>query len=167
MIFWHLGGATFLFRSIFRDPAVDFRFLWLGALLPDLVDIPTGRLLNPATSEAFAHALLAPVLAVTFVLVATRKQSRPRILGMTVVIGWLLHVLLDGVWTDVDLFLWPATGWTFPSTPALADFLSRALADPWRWVREAAGLFYLAVLGRRQHLSGDGWWRSLRAGRLS
>src|SRR5690606_23935305 len=45
MLFWHLGAILWLVRWLFRDPKVDVRFLFLGALLPDLIDIPVGTLL--------------------------------------------------------------------------------------------------------------------------
>ena len=42
MLFWHLGASLWLFRWIFRDPKVDVRFLFLGAILSDLIDLPIG-----------------------------------------------------------------------------------------------------------------------------
>ena len=51
MLFWHLGATMWLFRWIFRDPKVDVRFLLLGAILPDLIDLPLGTLFG---SDRFA-----------------------------------------------------------------------------------------------------------------
>ena len=47
MLFWHVGGAVFLFRALFKDPDVDLRFLMAGAVLPDVIDITVG-LSDPA-----------------------------------------------------------------------------------------------------------------------
>ena len=73
MVAWHVGAVVFLFRWIFQDPKVDVRFLALGALLPDLIDIPIGTVLlagSLGTSEGLAHTLVAPTLFAVGVLFA-------------------------------------------------------------------------------------------------
>ena len=40
MIFWHLGPTTLIVRYVFRDPAMDLRWVLAGSLLPDLIDKP-------------------------------------------------------------------------------------------------------------------------------
>lgn len=152
MLFWHLGGTLWLFRWIFRDPKVDVRFLLLGAILPDLVDLPVGTLIladRYSTGELWFHSLLAPTLYMGMVLLATRRGRRRRA-WMAVGVGWLLHLLLDGMWVHQEVFLWPFFGWEIPAgeAPFWPLAWERALADPWRWVREAVGVAYLGWL----------WW---------
>lgn len=150
MLFWHIGAALWLFRWIFRDPKVDVRFLLLGAILPDLVDLPVGTILFPerySTGELWFHSLIVPTIYMTIVLVATRRGRRRRA-WMALGVGWLLHLVIDGMWVSQDVFLWPFFGWEIP--PGQAPFWplawQRALHDPWRWIEEAVAIAYLAWL---------------------
>lgn len=172
MLLWHLGMTLFLFRWIFRDPDVDVRFLVLGAILPDLVDLPLGTLVlaeRYSTGELWAHTLLVPSLTGALVLVLTRRGPRRRAL-LALVIGMLFHLLLDGMWTKTEVFLWPFAGTELPSGPRpyWEGAWERALGDPWRWVGEAVGLAYLVGLWRRAGLSDPGARaRLVSTGRLS
>ncbi len=145
VLFFHLGGALWLFRWVFRDPKVDVRFLLFGAVLPDLIDLPPGSL-SFGTGELWAHSLVAPSVIMTLILLSTRRGRRRRA-WMALGVGWLLHLLLDGMWTDQEVFLWPLfgeiPGGEMPFWPAAWE---RALSDPWRWVKEAVGVGYLAWL---------------------
>ncbi len=151
MIFWHLGGATFLFRWIFRDPKVDLRFLALGALAADAIDLIIGVVMGDPTRQRLGHALVTPSLVTVAVLLVTGRGRR-RKMWMTVVVAWLFHLLLDGIWVRPETLFWPFFGWSF-AAPAAGGLIERALADPWRWVKEAVGLVYLGWLGGQL-----GWW---------
>ena len=146
MILWHVAGSIFLFRWIFRDPKVDLRLLILGAVLPDLIDIGAGALLGEPSRQRWGHALAAPVLITVLILVTNRRGRRLRQL-MTVVVAWLFHLVLDGVWVREQTFLWPLFGVDFAPWPA-GPVWARAWSDPWRFVKEAAGLVYLLLLWR-------------------
>ncbi len=150
MLFWHLGASLWLFRWIFRDPKVDVRFLFLGALLPDLVDLPIGTVFLAerfSTGELWAHSLIVPSAYMTVVLIATRRGRRRRA-WMALGVGWLFHLLLDGMWFSEDVFLWPFFGWDLPSgaAPFWPLAWDRAVSDPWRWLLEAVGVGYLVWL---------------------
>lgn len=150
MLFWHLGATLWLFRWIFRDPKVDVRFLLLGAILPDLVDLTLGTVLLAgiySTGELWLHTLLTSSIYMVGVLLLTRRGRRRRAF-MALGVGWLFHLLLDGMWTDSEIFLWPFFGWEVASGEAPYWPLSweRALADPWRWGLEMVGLTYLVWL---------------------
>jgi hypothetical protein len=163
MLFWHLGASLWLFRWIFRDPKVDVRFLFLGAVLPDLVDLPVGTLILPdrySSPELWFHSLLLPTVFMIAILLATRRGRRRRAY-MALGVAWLFHLLLDGMWLDERVFLWPFFG-SMPGgeAPFWPLAWERAMSDPWRWVTEALGLGYLAWLwarlglGSRQQRSG-------------
>jgi hypothetical protein len=149
MLFWHLGAGLWLFRWIFRDPRVDVRFLLLGTILPDLIDLPIGTLIladRYSTGELWSHSLLVPSVYMTGVVLLTRRGRRRRAL-MAVGVGWLFHLLIDAMWLDEQVFLWP---WFGPIPPGESPFWplawERALNDPWRWISEAMGLAYLTWL---------------------
>ncbi|MGH8925426.1 MAG: metal-dependent hydrolase [Acidimicrobiia bacterium] len=146
MLFWHVGGAIFLFRWIFRDPKVDVRLLALGAVLPDVVDLLLGVVLGAPSTQRVGHSLLLPTFLAVLLLLATRRGRKRRRL-MTVVVAWLFHLSLDGVWLKGEVFLWPFFGWEL-ATPLPGTIRERA-AEPWRWFKEALGLGYLFIAVRR------------------
>ena len=150
MLFWHLGATLWLFRWIFRDPKVDVRFLFVGATLPDVIDLPLGTLLladRYSTGELWSHSLLAATSYMIVVLLATRRGRRRRA-WMALGVAWLFHLLLDGMWVDQNVFLWPFFGAEIPAgaAPFWPLAWERALSDPWRWVTEAFGVAYLVWL---------------------
>jgi hypothetical protein len=170
VISWHVGGALFLFRWIFRDPKVDVRFLALGAALPDLIDLPLGTLVladSVSTGQAWAHSLLAPTVVTIVILLATRRGRRRRT-WMALAVGMFFHLLLDGMWTQTEVFLWPAFGPIPPGPmPYWAGVIDRALADPWRWVKEVVGVTYLVIVWIGAGLNDpDRRGRFLRTGML-
>ena len=171
MLFWHLGGTLWLFRWIFRDPKVDVRFLLLGAILPDLIDLPIGTVIladRYSTGELWSHSLLAASVYMVAVLLLTRRGRRRRA-WMALGVGWLFHLLLDGMWAEQEVFLWPFFGWEIP--PGEAPFWplawERALSDPWRWVEEIIGVAYLVWLWIALDMSSVSRRQSVRrTGRL-
>lgn len=171
MVLWHLGASLWLFRWIFRDPKVDIRFLLVGALIPDLIDYPIGTIVladRYSTGELWAHSLVAPTVYISFVLLATRRGRRRRA-WMALGVGWLFHLLLDGMWLDQEVFLWPFFGieLTAGPDPFWSQAWERAMDDPWRWLREVAGgvyllwLWYAVGLNRSERRA-----QTLRTGRL-
>ncbi len=165
MLAWHLAGTLFLFRWIFRDPKVDLRFLLGGALLPDLIDLPIGTLVlaeRYSSGELWTHSLLAPTAIGILILIVTRRgPTRKQWLAM--VIGMMFHLLLDGMWTDTRVFLWPFAGPLQVGSPGFwAGAVDRALGDPWRWLREFAGITYLYVVTKPSGLvaSTRSVWRT-------
>ena len=171
MIAWHVGAILFLFRWIFQDPKVDVRFLVVGALLPDLIDIPLGTIMLAGalgSSEVFAHTLLVPTLVAIVILFATRRGRRRRA-WMALIVAWFLHLLIDGMWTSTEVFLWPFFGVDFPAGPEQfwGGLIDRSLSDPWRWATEAIGLGYLLWLWLATGLNLPGRRRQvLETGRL-
>lgn len=170
MLFWHLGATLWLFRWIFRDPKVDVRFLFVGALLPDIIDLPIGTwlLARYSTGELWSHSLLVPTVYMVVILLTTRRGRRRRA-WMALGVGWLFHLLLDGMWTTDEVFLWPFFGWEIPAgeAPFWPLAWERALSDPWRWVTEAIGVGYLAWLWAHLGLSDPRRRRAtLESGRL-
>lgn len=160
MLFWHLGATLWLFRWIFRDPKVDVRFLFLGAILADLIDLPIGTVLLAerfATGELWFHSLLIPTLYMILVLVFTRR-GRARRAWMALGVGWLFHLVIDAMWLDQEVFGWPLFGLDIPpgESPYWSLAWERALSDPWRWVEEALGLGYLIWLWLRLGLGERG-----------
>lgn len=173
MILWHLATALFGFRWVFRDPEADVRWLLAGALAPDLLDMPVGTLIWAgvfSSGEVFAHSLTVATVVGGTALVFTGRGSGARRGLMVMMVGWLIHLLADGIWLEPRVFWWPFGGWSFPaeSLPFWPGAWARAWSDPWRWVAEGIGLCYLLVVGRRAGLrSADQLRRFVSTGRLA
>ena len=106
MVLWFAGGAWLIIWLVFRDPAFDYRFVLVGALLPDLIDAPFG-------GARIAHSLLASALALVVVMLTTRHRRRLRRSLLAIPIGTMLHLVLDGMWAETEVFWWPLFGADF------------------------------------------------------
>lgn len=164
MVFWHVGGAVFLFRLLFRDPGVDLRFLASGAFLPDAVDLLVGvvQAQEPGvTGRSYGHSLLVAVALLAVGMLTTERGGAGRKRAVVLAVGAMFHLLLDAMWLWPEVLLWPLVG-GFSPAGAPGDwtgFPGSLTGDPARLVQEAAGLVYLTWLLRRAGLS-DGAKRS-------
>lgn len=102
MLLWFAGLSLWLVWVVFRSPALDYRLVMAGALLP----VGEAALGGPW----LLHTLLASVTALTVVVLATvgRRLVRRRWLGVP--IGLFVHLVLDGTWARTELFWWPLFG---------------------------------------------------------
>lgn len=157
MLFWHVGASTAFIRYAFRDPAMDLRFLALGALLPDLIDLPVGLALweQFASVRLIGHSMvLAGTILVLVLLVTRRGPVRKQ--WILLAVGTLLHLALDAVWNDPETLWWPFLGWEFTSSgfATFGDYARDVLTNPVMWFGELVGFVYLVLLWRRSDL-GD------------
>jgi hypothetical protein len=102
VVLWFAGLAWLLVWRVFRSPAVDYRLVVLGALIP-LVDELVG---HPTPLHTVVGAVV--VLAAVMLVARGRRLAQRRWLGVP--IGMFAHLLLDATWADTDLFWWPLTG---------------------------------------------------------
>jgi len=127
MVLWHAGLALAIVWNVFRDPAIDHRLVVAGALAPDAVDLIWGR-------RAAAHTLMAPVVVLSLVMLATRGRRLLRRRLLALPIGMFLHLVLDATWTETDLMWWPLAGWEFPAgrlVPAFPLVLALEIVGAW------------------------------------
>src|SRR5919202_4975542 len=103
MLLWPAGLALVLVWGVYRDPAIDYRLVVAGAVLPDAVDGPFG-------GARFLHTLVASVVLLAVVMVATRGRRRERRRWLAVPMGTFSHLLADGVWARTSTFWWPFLG---------------------------------------------------------
>jgi hypothetical protein len=105
MFLWFAGLSFALVWLVFRSPALDYRLVMLGSVLP---------LLDGAFGGArLLHTLVVGVAVLLLLVLATRRRRllRRRLIGLP--IGMLMHLVLDGVWTQTAVFWWPFFGWSF------------------------------------------------------
>lgn len=172
MILWHLGGTVFLVRYLFRDPNMDLRLLVVGALLPDLVDKPLGRVFHTGgydNGHLWGHTLLFSAVLMVVILAATERRSPMRRMWFPLAVGSLFHLVLDGMWFSAETFLWPFLGTDFAEGEPgnLGDAFINSLTNPWVVAGELVGLVYLMWLWRRARLTEAKYRRLfMRSGRL-
>ena len=146
MILWHLGVTTLVVYMTLGRRRIDYRFILLGAVLPDLVDGVLGLFLfdGPAGRWA-AHSILAVVVVSVAIIVGLKGERRLSVFGIGV--GWLIHLVADGMWEAPETFFWPAFGNRFSTSPAEPyswDVLLDPLSHLSTWGAELAGLAILA-----------------------
>lgn len=155
MILWPVGVAVAVVWFVFRSSGVDYRMVALGSFLPLVVDLPWGR-------RAIGHTLLASVLLLAIVMLATmgrgRRLTRRRWLGLP--IGVFCGLIASFAFTQNQVFWWPTLGWSF------GDF---ALLPAWGVVVafELVGAVLLIAVGTQAGLEhADARRTLLRTGRL-
>lgn len=139
MILWHLGTAAALVYLTLGRRRIDYRFVLLGALLPDVVDAVYGAIVfGDAGVRRVAHSLLIVVAVALVVIVGLRGERRLALFGVPV--GWLLHLVADGMWDAPRTFLWPAFGTAFDAVrePYSWEIL-RLWEHPLLWGKEVIG----------------------------
>ncbi|MGA9142028.1 MAG: metal-dependent hydrolase [Methanocella sp.] len=151
MIFFGHIGITLLFAylifNIFKEK-IDYRFLIVGAILPDLIDKPIGQYIFVSTFDngrIFGHTILFVLLLTMIALYVERKY---RFLGISVLaLGALMHQTEDQMWMSPSTSLWPTMGWQFPKL-GLQDYsgyiLEKLFSDPNAYVPEIIGLAIIA-----------------------
>ena len=105
MFFWFVGVGWLLVVAVFQSPALDYRMVMLGSVLP-LLDAATG-------GPWVLHTLLASVVALAVVMLLTRRRRLVRRRWLGIPIGMFVHLVLDGAWASTDVFWWPAFGASF------------------------------------------------------
>jgi inner membrane protein len=145
VLFWHLGVAALITYVTLGRRRIDYRFILLGAILPDIVDGILGLFLfeGPA-GRWIAHSLLAVLVVFVVIVVAFSGERRLAVFGLGV--GWLLHLVADGMWQAPRTFLWPAFGTEFASSPAEPyswDLFTDPAAHLLTWAGEVFGLLIL------------------------
>lgn len=99
---------------VFDSPAIDYRYVSGGAVLP-LIEGLTGRPL-------ILHTLLGSVGLLSLVMLSTvgSRLLRRRLLGVP--IGAFVFLAASGAWTRTDLFWWPFAGLDGIAAAPLPEF---------------------------------------------
>ena len=133
MFLWFIGGSVLLVYAVFQSPALDYRMVALGSVLP-LLDAVTG-------GPWLLHTLVFSVGLLGIVMLATRHRRLVRRRWLGLPIGTFVHLVLDGVWTNSNVFWWPFLGSSFGH-----DRVPELDRGPFGWLLEIAGagaLFYI------------------------
>jgi hypothetical protein len=102
MFFWFAAMSFLAVLFVFNSPAIDYRWVMLGSVLPVFEAVFGGPYL--------LHTLLGSVAMFAAVVIVTRgrRLAARRLVGLP--IGSFLHLVLDGTWSRSSLFWWPFLG---------------------------------------------------------
>lgn len=171
MLFWHLGMTCAIVFFALGARRIDYRVVMLGAILPDLIDKPLGRILFPdqfQTGRLFGHTLLLVVVLLLTIQLVLRGAAARR--WFVLPIAMLIHHVLDAMWNGPITWFWPLFGASFPPDPLNGHWLDAflgPLSSPWVLAGEVAGLVTLVYLGRAYRLQEPVLWaRFWRRGEL-
>ena len=141
--------------------AVDFRFVLVGSILPDLIDKPLGALLH-LEARLWAHSLLFLGILAALSLWPTLRRMRWAAFGDAV------HLLVDLIWQQPMVALWPLLGLAFPAgEQSFENYFQILLTDPYVQFGEiVGGAILLLAAWRYGLLSWKGLKAFLRDGRL-
>lgn len=120
LLFGHIGITLGIFfgLSLFIPrlrTVIDPRYLVIGALLPDLVDKPIGRMIfasSVANGRIIGHTLLFCFLLLLIGLYLYEKRMDIKVL--TLATGSFFHLFEDQMWAQPRTFFWPLRGLSFP-----------------------------------------------------
>jgi hypothetical protein len=129
-IFGHLGITLgIFFLASLAVPSIrshlDYRFIAVGALLPDLIDKPIGRVLfanSVASGYLIAHSLVFFIVISIVGYALYRERGDSRIIQVAG--ASFLHLVEDRMWKIPVTLLWPALGWEFPYGGASKSFMN-------------------------------------------
>jgi len=136
-------------RPFFR---LDYRFILLGSLLPDIVDKPLGRIIFGAVianGRIFLHTLIFLVMTILLGLFIYRWKNS--LWGFCIAFGVLMHLVMDAMWMDPITLFWPFISPTFGKGPGIAfldivrSWLHTLLVEPRVFLPELAGLAILLI----------------------
>ena len=135
---------------------IRYRYLALGALLPDIIDKPLGHLIladTLANGRIIGHTLFFSLVIIIAGLYIFRKKSDSKILMLGA--GSFFHLLEDRMWVQPVTFFWPIFGLQFPrgavERSGLNYFLTvfNNIFDPdfsYAFISDIIGLIVLIVL---------------------
>ena len=106
MFFWFAGTAVASVWFIFRDPLFNYRYLIIGAIFPDVVDVWLGHV-GPLHSVVTSAVLLIIAMLAS---VGSRTRRKRLLAG---VIGTFMHLVFDGAFLNTKMFWWPLSGLGF------------------------------------------------------
>jgi membrane-bound metal-dependent hydrolase YbcI (DUF457 family) len=138
MLLWYAALGAVGVWAVFDSPAVDYRMVMLGAVLP-VAEVVLGRP-GPMHSLLVAVAVLAVVMSAT----RGRRLVRRRWLGLP--IGLFAHLVLSATFTDTVAFWWPLSG-TQLSGARPPELARGALSIVLELVGVAAGLWWYRRVG--------------------
>jgi len=151
MFFWYLGATVVLVFMTLGRRSIDYRVVMLGAILPDLIDKPIGRIFFEdefQNSRVFGHTLLFALVLVLAIQFTLRGRTARH--WFVLPIACLIHLALDGMWSQPITLFWPLFGTKFPIVTVenyWLEELRNLFVHPLGLFEEVAGVLMLLYVG--------------------
>ncbi|WP_297418304.1 metal-dependent hydrolase [Clostridium sp.] len=158
IFFGHLGLTTEVIKAyeviLHRDKKlrdkvlIDYRFVLVGSILPDIIDKPIGAgLLRNIfhNSRIFGHTLIFSLSLILIGLYMLNRNGKNNILLLG--ISSSIHLVLDSMWLYPNILFWPYLGWKFPARPEgnwVSSDMVRLITDPTYYLPELIGFAIIA-----------------------
>jgi hypothetical protein len=100
------------------NPKVFVVLVGVAAVLPDMIDKPTGLLYGlQGGGRLFGHTILFSLAVLVAALLLWRFPPKQSISNLPLYfsLGVWTHLMLDLMWEDIEILLWPAYGLAFPT----------------------------------------------------
>lgn len=142
------GAVNVLQRHVPEWADVDYRWLAVAAVLPDIADKPLAMTVfrESQTSQGLFHTLLLHLVVAAIALSLWRWRSVPYLLAFNV------HLVFDQIWHHPETFFFPFLGWEFDpyrfmGTPeAMVSVYRDIFLLPQIWLAEGIGALILVIL---------------------
>jgi inner membrane protein len=132
--------------------SIDYRFVLLGSLLPDIIDKPIWIFTNanfPWNGRGYAHTFLFNFVLLIAGLILTTRWNK--IWLLTISLCSFIHLVLDQMWLDPTTLWWPFLGPIQREATAgwLLSLWSELISNPYVYVSEAVGLIITLYIALR------------------
>lgn len=151
IFFGHLGlttGAVKISEKLNSNIEVDYRFVLVGSILPDIIDKPIGMFLfrnKFHNSRIFGHTLIFSIIIMLLGIYFIKNNKKSNILFLG--IASLIHLVLDSMWIYPQTLFWPYFGLKFPARPEgswIKSDIIRLVSDPSYYMPELIGFIIIA-----------------------
>ena len=145
--------------NIIRDKmkSIDYRFVLLGSLLPDIIDKPIWVFTSNNFKwggRGYAHTFLFSFLLfiVGFMLVTRWKKNWL----ITISLCSFIHLVFDHMWLNTTTLWWPLLGSIQRTITAgwLPSLWHGLISNPYDYVTETMGFIITLYIGLRLIMSG-------------
>lgn len=151
LFFGHIGftiALVFLIYLILKGN-VDYRYVIVGSLLPDIIDKPIGIYIFGATFDngrIFCHTLL---FASVLMIVSLYLNRQSRFSGLKfLALATFFHLAEDEMWQVPQTFYWPMLGIDFKErlqVNFVTYLVTKNSTDIFTYITEAIGVLILLV----------------------
>ena len=161
IFFGHVGTTTLILKAYDKvtqkenRQVIDYRFVAIGSILPDLIDKPIGGFFfrnEFHNSRLFGHTLLfSGILLVIGLFLMIKNKNRSNKIFLLGICS-LIHQGLDSMWLYPGILYWPLYGWKFPTRPEgnwVESSLGKLLTDPYVYIPEVIGAAIIAYYASR------------------
>jgi inner membrane protein len=131
---------------------IDYRFILLGSLLPDIIDKPVWLFTSSSVrwdGRGYSHTFLFSFVLLIIGLVLAARWKKAQLL--TISVGSFFHLIFDQMWLNPTALWWPLLG-PIPREQIpnyLALLWEQFLSNPYTYVSESLGLIILVYISIR------------------